>query len=120
MPGKVLQDAELADGLNSLPGLWTFLAVGVVVTAAVVVSCGAVVVSFGAVVVVSPGAMVVVSSGVKATGMVVVLGAFLSLPFPFLLPGRAHLDLVEVVAAGEVLVLVLAAPETTTASVNIC
>ena len=52
--------------------------------------------------------------------MVVVLGAFLSLPFPFLLPGQAHLDLVEVVAAGEVLVLVLAAPEATTASVDFC
>ena len=60
-----------------------------------------VVVSFAAVVVASPGAVVVVSSGVKAAGMVVVLGAFLSLPFPFLLPGRAHLDLVEVVAAGK-------------------
>ena len=35
-----------------------------------------------------------------------VLGAFLSLPFPFLLPSRAHLDLVKVVAAGEVMVLV--------------
>ena len=92
------KDAEPADGLNNLPGSWTFLGVGVVVTAAVVVSCGAVVVSFGAVVVVTPGAMVVVSSGVKAAGMVVVLWTFLSLSFPFLLPGRAHLDLVEVVA----------------------
>ena len=63
------------------------------------------VVSFGAVGVVSLGAVVVVSSGVKAAGMVVVLGAFRSLPFPFLLPGRAHFDLVAIV--GEVLVWVL-------------
>ena len=52
----------------------------------------------------------------QAAGMVVVLGAFLSLPFPFLLPGRAHLDLVKVVAAGEVMVLVLGAPEAATAN----
>ena len=45
MPGKVLQDAEPTDGLNNLPGLRTFLAVGVVVTAAVVVSCRVLVVS---------------------------------------------------------------------------
>ena len=62
------KDAEPADGLNNLPGSWTFLGFGVVVTAAVVVSCRAVVVSFGAVVVVSPGAMVVVSSGVQGGG----------------------------------------------------
>ena len=77
------------------------------------------VVSFAAVVVASPGAVVVVSSGVKAAGMVVVLGAFLSLPFPFLLLSRAHLDLVKVVV-GEVMVLVLAAPEAATASVDSC
>ena len=116
MPGKVLQDAEPADGLNNFPGLRSFLAVGVVVTAAVVVSCGAVVVSFGAVVVVSPGAMVVVSSGVQGGGT----RGLLSLPFPFLLPGRAHLDLVEVVVAGDVLVPVLAAQKATTASVDFC
>ena len=77
------------------------------------------VVSFAAVVVASPGAVVVVSSGVKAAGMVVVLGAFLSLPFPFLLLSRDHLDLVKVVV-GEVMVLVLAAPEAATASVDSC
>ena len=63
----------------------------------------------------------VVRSGVKAAGTVVVLGAFLSLPFPFLLPGLAHLDLVAIVGEDVLVwVLVLATPEATTAGVGFC
>ena len=71
-----------------------------VVTAAAVVSSGVLVVLVVVMVVVM---VVVVRS---AAGTVMVFGAFLSLPFPFLLPGRAHLDLVAIVGE-EMLVWVL-------------